>query len=92
MVRAVTRHLPPPKTVKTYFNEELNGGARPIGYDGVAEGWHNSIAEMAAPFQTPEHDEHVLADADLFREITRDLLATEHVLYDQLALPHEAEG
>jgi hypothetical protein len=92
MVRAATQHLPPPKTVKTYFDEALNDGTRPIGYDSVAEGWHNSVEEMAAPFQTPEHDEHVLADADLFREITRDILATEHVLYDRRDMPLQAVG
>ena len=85
-VRQMLKCPPPPKTVKNYLDESLNDGMAPLGFDGIAEGWHGSLEEMGRPFQTREHDEIILADADLFRAKTIDILATEHVLFSRSSM------
>jgi hypothetical protein len=83
-LRRILDLAPPPKSVKNYLEEGLNAALPPFGYDGIAEGWHTSLEEMERPFQTPEHDEMILPDSDLFRQETVDILAAEHVLHGRI--------
>jgi len=83
-VRKSTGLPPPPKSVKNYIEEKLNGGTVPLGFDGIAEAWHRDFEEMGRPFQTREHDLFVLPDSDRFRVKAIDILAIEHLIHGRL--------